>query len=1720
MTVQAIHSYDNVYLSVDSKIIENQSSSMVLNRYTTILKGLSGLSSAVHDQGVAYAINTIAKKTDKESTNKQSKESQMSRLAKLLGRGDASTLASSTKSKKGKGASADRGASNLLPPRVALESAEASVRLDAINQLKASLDKEDEVDEDLGYSLLRRMVTDDDPAVAAAAGEIVAKQLKDLVGRDEDEMDISGSNAFSSLVDDLDLLAKEALAALSKWTVISKDDSWSPVSSSETEKSKKTKNKSKKSKGKIGSSPLLSCISICGSVAKLIMDQESIEDMFEDVGDLDQITQLFCLLFLGLGAHLSYTDEASKASSAELAQLTYDENESASELITSHPISHHVQNYFFGAKAEGSHLTTPKLLKERFLWFALHSYAEHSDEMSSDYAQVVLDLVLHQMQYYTQESMGSTTFQWEAQFLCDLCKAYLLSFSTDDRDQIGQAIVNLASTKSGVSFDEIVKPAIESCGGIDVTILLYACLQPNTSKAGVLRTLDIAQSLMKDKSVDSLVARASIIPTFALLSHPERKTRECVISLLEQFQSVKDDEIVSNICSQVIDKSSPIRSSLVMDGTSTLPQMLSQIVLSSRSPAPIQEFLISCSKSCALKENGTFSRGGCQASTIILSAMEKAGENVFSLSKRWEFAGKDLIQAFLSYEHNDIGPLRDCVLSMLKGVLVHEAQANDDGLSIQIAVGPSKSGRRTRSYSIGASDSFSTLQPYPESMLDAILDALSSTTPLQLSKHVLQLVVVRQSWANGVFPKLDRHSRHKVASALLALRTQDDIELAGSSLAGLPLKSSDFIQLLKDVDASKSEVDQSAVVFITDCLRGKLEVLGSTDVSNVVKLSSRLYDQLQLLSSVQDSKGDSGGRDYTRVAILQTLFAIHSHYKSELSKPLEENTRKLSASKRRRSRSHSDVGTQRSLASQADLLVGLVGGNPSDIQPLNSGRGRALSLSLLTCLCEESPSTVVTSLLPALMSLVGASSDLAVRDALAAVVPSYCAHAFSAKLSLFSLLENFVGKIIGKENEKMKYNLLDHLVDALKLLPTKETSSDAIASLAACVMALQAFDLQEPTTESDADSEMADSEGKAPNSRLDTRVLANTTSRVKIAVALSLLQYAEKLMSYVCGLSELSSEASIGKMKVDISEVTILALHGTNGDNSSNSTAYSNLSESQQRSILYLAINLLQSVRDTLSTQTARRVVRKSRGEDADLCLRMWNELMQTHSNTLRAHAKLVDGQAMTSMEKRFWDAAPVATSECLENLQNSLPVPHFLASVSSALTDDASDTYIRKKSMKLLADRVVEVNCDSPEASLFLEMVPNLVELISTETEESDDEGSLANIRRRIVMKQGALIAIESFVRSLYPPTEKGKLAANAAAVFLPALACVTKLLDHTALSWIEANGKDAASLSSGVVDAECQLLSSSALCLSTLVTTLKARCLPQLPSIIKPLVKALQAINSMLGKPDDQAAITGELLQVSILKTLQSIAETLPQFLLQYLPVLFSNDALPSRALHQGSSEGANSVQVAVKQVETTLATKVQIRQLIPALSQALSKNLHPDNSENLEEACSIINVMNIAVESSQRSQLSPIIGKIFNGLVMAFGYVEGDESSRSKMLQSANKCLLSLVMKLSEAQLRPLYARLREWRGDIEEEGDGQVSSIRRYAFWSLSAELSKSLRSIFLPCLTSVLTDVIDELVSAAIFHSKSILVHSILNGFTLLTHLCTITGNCCFVAMPA
>jgi hypothetical protein len=292
VSVCLVKSYNGLHEGLNEKT----SSNILTQRYMSILKALSEVDSSVRDQGVAYTINTIPEKNR-----------QTSRLAVLLGRDEASLQASKSTSKKGdKVEDAEVAVSSLLPLRVALEHADSKIRLDAVVRLNEQIFNEPsgsvDIDAEMGQALLRRLCTEDDPEVAVAAGEILLSQLRVLKGSENTMTADEPPLLLASLLDNLESLAKDALTALLHWTFIGTDTSWSPVSSLEA--MNKEDNGEKTSI--ILESPLTSCIGICGAVAKLIGDEINVDDISgQEEGDLDQLTQLYCKLFLAVGAHIN-----------------------------------------------------------------------------------------------------------------------------------------------------------------------------------------------------------------------------------------------------------------------------------------------------------------------------------------------------------------------------------------------------------------------------------------------------------------------------------------------------------------------------------------------------------------------------------------------------------------------------------------------------------------------------------------------------------------------------------------------------------------------------------------------------------------------------------------------------------------------------------------------------------------------------------------------------------------------------------------------------------------------------------------------------------------------------------------------------------------------------------------------------------------------------------------------------------------------------------------------------------------------------------------------------------------------------------------------------------------------------------------------------------------------------------------------------------------------
>ena len=536
-------------------------------------------------------------------------------------------------------------------------------------------------------------------------------------------------------------------------------------------------------------------------------------------------------------------------------------------------------------------------------------------------------------------------------------------------------------------------------------------------------------------------------------------------------------------------------------------------------------------------------------------------------------------------------------------------------------------------------------------------------------------------------------------------------------------------------------------------------------------------------------------------------------------------------------------------------------------------------------------------------------------------------------------------------------------------------------------------------------------------------------------------------------------------------DVILMALEGPSTRKVSNSEL--TLTEKGLRSMEFFVIKCLSIIDRVLNCRPVRKLIKDDDNTQADSCLTMWQDLMQLQTSCGEARSKYTETENNNGKKIRFLDECSKAAGECLTTLQRVLPAPHFLACISSLISDEDNDTMMQAKSISLLSERASLTDPTSAEAELFIEAVPDLIRLISR---NSNIRGS------NNVLQQTSLIAIEQIARSLGIASSNSKIKKM---VFMPALEVITDTLNNSAKSLMASDLNDHETNPDPQISSSIQVLSTAALCASTLVHLLKAKCISHLPKLARPLLDSLSKVNSRAKSTmtDSGTNQSSKLLQLAILRTMVSVAETLPQFLLPYLDRILSPNALPSSMLRQDVDDDSAAVKMMAERFDSALSTRTPCRQLIPALNKAMA-NCFGDNGagpKKWREGLSILSILKGSIKNASRSDLGPVISKVLNTLIQVYGFNE-DKDARFKLIDYANDVLLSLVLKLSEAQLRPMYAKLRDWRGEIKtvEESD-EAAPLRRNAFWSLSAALSKQLKSIFLPCMCTVVPDMISELV---------------------------------------
>ena len=228
-------------------------------------------------------------------------------------------------------------------------------------------------------------------------------------------------------------------------------------------------------------------------------------------------------------------------------------------------------------------------------------------------------------------------------------------------------------------------------------------------------------------------------------------------------------------------------------------------------------------------------------------------------------------------------------------------------------------------------------------------------------------------------------------------------------------------------------------------------------------------------------------------------------------------------------------------------------------------------------------------------------------------------------------------------------------------------------------------------------------------------------------------------------------------------------------------------------------------------------------------------------------------------------------------------------------------------------------------------------------------------------------------------------------------------------------------------------------------------------------------------MDEEDEDTRSQAKMMQLSVLRALVGIVDTLPQFLGPYLKNMLSPLAIPSEWLRSGGGEHEYAIKVAADRLEETLATRVPARQLIPAASSCLVENA------SAKGMVAILSTLNASVKATSGPNLSAQRPHLLRAATFAFDF-ENTDADRQKVMDDATDLMLSLILKLSEVQLRQLYGKLRDWRGELD-KAEPQTRVMRRLAFWNLSSRLGKELRSIFLPCLSTVFTDAVDELVSS-------------------------------------
>ncbi|KAG7350621.1 BP28CT NUC211 domain containing protein [Nitzschia inconspicua] len=403
------------------------------------------------------------------------------------------------------------------------------------------------------------------------------------------------------------------------------------------------------------------------------------------------------------------------------------------------------------------------------------------------------------------------------------------------------------------------------------------------------------------------------------------------------------------------------------------------------------------------------------------------------------------------------------------------------------------------------------------------------------------------------------------------------------------------------------------------------------------------------------------------------------------------------------------------------------------------------------------------------------------------------------------------------------------------------------------------------------------------------------------------------------------------------------------------------------------------------------------------------------------------------------------ASGQSMEMVQNCLPPHIYLAFVTNLMKEGGME--IRCRAVQTIGERAQSLSPKHSESELLLEMVSTLLEVIHSSSISSPGTKMLQHF---------AFLAIDSIGRKC----------------------CISHIIDNSGKSSVRLFASVASSAADSMwkeiqsnswnsfdeVPSDSRLLISSAtICAATAVKICGSKAIPALQKLVPSLLDMLTLVNNGIENQKQSDWNYTRLFQLSILRTLKIVVTTLPNFLKQHLNKLLTA-ILVNTTQFQNTNDTTLESEFGI--LRGVVSSSIPSRQLIPAALSTISM------LTGQGPLAALLKMLSECVKATKSAEVSSQMLLILKVVFYAFEHGAGRETN--DVWHAANDLVLCLVMKQSETQFRRLYQKIWVWQSEQDQS----------LAFWQLSSMLSRSLKFVFLPCLTIAFSDTIEELETAS------------------------------------